>query len=163
MGSLSLTSVRVRSKQNLFFKVLVNKFHLKMTECFLPGNLQRIQAELCFQFHNKLRLSEFPSVVFWCQFQLWLMLCKILGLKSYIKKSRVNVRMHMGSTMILGWIRFAVEIMSPIFVYCWGRVKRLHWMWFEEVFVRVRGTVEHIKSPLTTSSLIHQRVHPSTS
>lgn len=57
MECLSLTSVRVRSKQDLFFKVLVKKFHLKMTERFLPGNLQRIQAELCFQFHNKLRLS----------------------------------------------------------------------------------------------------------
>lgn len=73
-----------------------------MTECFLPGNLQRIQAELCFQFHNKLRLSELPSVVFHCQFQLWLVLRKTLGLKIYIKKSRVKVRMHMGSTMILG-------------------------------------------------------------
>lgn len=145
MVPFSLTSVRVRSKQDLFFKVLVNKFHLKMIESFLPGNLQRIQAELCFQFHNKLRLSELPTVVFWCQFQLWLMLCKTLGLKSYIKKRRVKVRMHMGSTMILGWIPSGVEILNANFVYSWGRVKMLHWKCFEEVFVRGRGTVEYIK------------------
>lgn len=58
-----------------------------------------------------------PSVVFWCQFQLWLMLCKTLGLKSYIKKSRVNVRMHIGGTMVFGRISFGVVILNAIFVY----------------------------------------------
>lgn len=74
------------------------------------------------------------------------MLCKTLGLKSYIKKSRVKVTMYVGSTVILGWIPFGVEILNAIFVYSWGRVNSLHWKWFEEVFVRGRGTVEFVKS-----------------
>lgn len=76
MESLSLTSVRDGSKQDPVFKVLVNTFHLKMPSLFLPGNVQTIQAEPCFQFHSKLRLNELLSGALQCQFQLWKMLRK---------------------------------------------------------------------------------------